>query len=260
MIAQHKAAPASAPGTRTILNAWWAAVQFLTRIPTPCIAWTEDTLARSVVFFPVVGLLLGAAAAGLDRLLTPHLPALLTALLTVGFCIAATGALHEDGLADCADAFGSQHSLERTLAILKDSRIGVYGAVALVVSLAARVLLIAAIPQARILPCLVVATTLSRWAILPLTRLPSANPGAGSGSAIAQRTSRTVHITGFFLMLLIAAFCLHRAAIVSVLAASLVVLACGAFFKQRLGGTTGDCFGATVQLVEIAVLFCGAWH
>ena len=80
-----------------------AAVQFLTRIPVPLIPYAEDTLARSVKFFPLVGLLIGALAALLNLLIAPHLPRLITAVILVIFLVTITGCFHEDGLADAAD-------------------------------------------------------------------------------------------------------------------------------------------------------------
>jgi adenosylcobinamide-GDP ribazoletransferase len=236
-----------------------AAVQFLTRIPTPAFAWQPDTLTRAVLFFPLVGLALGAATGGLNLLLAAHLPRTLAALIAVASLIALTGALHEDGLADCADAFGNQHPLDRTLAILHDSRIGTYGTVALIVSIGARVLLIASLPLGQSLAWIIAATTLSRWAILPLTLLPPANPGSGIGTRIARQTPRFVLILGTLFAIAIATAVLHRAILTPMLVSLAITAASAAFYRRRLGGTTGDCFGATAQLVEIGVLLCGAW-
>jgi adenosylcobinamide-GDP ribazoletransferase len=237
----------------------WAAVQFLTQIPTPTLAWDEATLVRALAFFPGVGLALGAAAGGINLLLLPHLPRSITALLTVALLVLVTGGLHEDGLADCADAFGSRHTKERTLAILHDSRIGAYGALALILSVGARILLIAALPAGRILPVLIAAVTLSRWSILPLAFLPSASPGSGQGTSIAGRISALIFTVGTAFAMAVTGCALRLEAIPTIFAASLVVSLSAAFYRRRIGGVTGDCFGATVQMVEIAVLLCGVW-
>ncbi len=237
----------------------WAAVQFLTRLPTPTLAWQQTTLSHALIFFPAVGLSLGAAAGGVSLLLRPHLPGGIVALLTVLFLILVTGGLHEDGLADCADAFGSHHGKERTLAILHDSRIGTYGALALILSIGSRILLLAALPSDRILPVLVAAVTLSRWSILPLSLLPPANPGTGQGATIAGRTSPLVFLLGTAFAMAVVGGALRVEAIPMVLGAATIVLLSAGFYRRRIGGTTGDCFGATVQLVELAVLLVGVW-
>jgi adenosylcobinamide-GDP ribazoletransferase len=246
--------------TRT--NPWHAllaAIQFLTRIPVPSIHYTTRTLADALPYFPLVGLALGALAGGLNTLLVAHLSRTLAALFVVMATILITGALHEDGLADCADAFGSRHSRQRTLEILHDSRIGTYGAVALTLSLAARVLLIAALPLGRVMPMLIAASVLSRWSSLPLTLLPPARPDGGQGMKVAQRTSHPGLIIATIFALAIVIYSLRVAAIAPVLAACITTALSAWFYYRRIGGTTGDCFGATNQLVEIAVLTCGAW-
>lgn len=236
-----------------------AAVQFLTRVPIPSIIFTEDTFPRSLMFFPLVGLALGALAGLLNRLLVPHLSRTLAGLAVVTFVVAVTGALHEDGLADCADAFGLRRTRERTIAILRDSRIGSFGAIAIAVSLLARVLLVSALPLAYAPHYLIAAFTLSRWSSLPLTLLPPARAEPGQGSQIAQKTSRFTLTAGTTLTMIIVFASLRRGAPIALLAASLVTVCSAIFYRRRLGGVTGDCFGATNQVVEIAVLACGAW-
>ena len=236
-----------------------AAVQFLTRIPVPAFAFDARTLPRAAAFFPLVGAALGAAAALTYRLLAAHLPPTLAAIAAVSLLVAITGALHEDALADCADAFGLPRTRERTLAILHDSAIGSFGACALVLSLAARIACVAALTGRQALPALVVAITLSRWSVLPLTILPSAT-GTGRGSTLARQVSIPAFAFATLATAIILCFSLRSAALLPTLAAIVVTAATGLYYRRRLGGTTGDCFGATVQLVEIAVLLVGVWH
>ena len=240
-----------------------AAVQFLTRIPVPAFAFDARTLPRAAAFFPLVGAALGAIAGFAYRLLAAHLPTTVAAIVATALLVALTGALHEDALADCADAFGLPRTRERMLAILHDSAIGSFGACALVLSLAARIACVASLPGARAVPVLIAALTLSRWAVLPLTLLPAATTG-GRGSTLARQVS-----PGAFAFATIAAgtilfFTLGTASVAPALAAMFVITGSALYFQHRLGGTTGDCFGATVQLVEITVLltavFRGAWH
>jgi adenosylcobinamide-GDP ribazoletransferase len=239
------------------------AFQFLTRIPTPQVPFAPDSLARAAAFFPAVGLALGAAAALLHRLLAPHLSRPLAALAVIAALVLATGALHEDGLADAADGFGGGRDRDQTLLILRDSRIGSYGALALILSVLARVLLLSSVPLRHVAASLIAAETLSRWSSLPLTLLPAARPQNdlqnGQGARLAQNVSRTTLLVGTLLAAAVSLFALRQAAIAPILLTAALVALGGRYFLRRLGGVTGDCFGAVIQLTEIAVLCCGAW-
>jgi adenosylcobinamide-GDP ribazoletransferase len=243
----------------TLLAPPLAAVQFLTRIPVPAFPFDERTLPRAAAWFPLVGTALGLAAALTQRLLTPHLPRSIVAIAVVALLVVLTGALHEDALADCADAFGLPRARERTLAILHDSAIGSFGAAALSLALFVRIALIAALPLTSVTSTLIAALTLGRWSVLPLSLLASATP-AGRGGSIARKVTTPTHVLGTLFTVAVLAFTLHRSAILPCVAALLVIALTAVFYHRRLGGTTGDCFGATIQLVEITVLLCGVWH
>ena len=237
------------------------AFQFLTRVPLPQFAYEPEALSRSAVFFPLVGLGIGAAAAVAFRGLRAHLPVPIAALFTVLFTVAATGALHEDGIADAADAFGGGWSREQVLAILKDSRIGTYGALALVFSILGRTLLIVALPTSQAVGYLIGAHVLSRWTILPLgCTLPSAREGTGQGVRLARQISVLSLCVGTVITLAVVTYFLHRAALALFPAGMAVTALSGAYYRRRIGGVTGDCFGATLQLTELAVYCVGAWR
>ena len=237
------------------------AIQFLTRIPLPTLPYDASSLARSVKFFPVVGALIGSLAAALHYLLAPHLPRLLAALFVLTFLILVTGAFHEDGLADCADAFGCTRDRNRILTIMHDSRIGTYGGVALTLSLLARLLLLASLPLDAVAPYLISAHILCRWTTLPLSHfLPAARPATeGQAARIASLTSTTSLILGTLFSFIAVIFLLRAGAIIPILSAILLTFLSALYYKKRLGGVTGDCFGATNQLAEIGVYLCGAW-
>jgi adenosylcobinamide-GDP ribazoletransferase len=241
------------------------AVEFLTRLRVPSGPYEQDSLARSVKFFPVVGLIIGLGSVLLYVLLARHLPLMIVALLVVAYLIAITGGLHEDGLADSADGFGGGWEREKVLAIMRDSRIGTYGAVALALSLFARVLLIASLPRTQAGAYLIVAPVLSRWTTLPLSfSLPPARDRTeeradGQGARIARLTTRGGLITGTLLMCVIVFALLGIRALFPVLASVGVTLGTALYYKHRIGGITGDCFGGTNQLAEIAVYLCGVW-
>jgi adenosylcobinamide-GDP ribazoletransferase len=248
---------------KTFRERWWellAAIQFLTRIPVPSVPYAEDTLARSVKFFPVVGLLVGGLAALLNFLIAPHLPRLVNALMLVIFLVAITGCFHEDALADTFDGFGGGWNRQQILTILKDSRIGSYGAAALALSLIARITLIASLPLSNVARYLIAAHVLCRWTTLPLSYfLAPARTEPSQGARLAKLTSRSSLIVGSVLTLAIAIAALGVHAFAPIVLSILFTYASGLYYNSRIQGVTGDCFGCTNQLAEMLVYVAGVW-
>lgn len=248
--------------------AWFdllTAVQFLTRLRLPSVPYEQDSLSRSLKFFPIVGLLIGSGSLLLYAVLAPHLPLPIVGLLVVVYLVLITGCMHEDGLADSADGFGGGWEQERVLAIMRDSRIGTYGATALVLSVLARVLLIAWLPRPEVGTYLIAAPVLGRWTTLPLSfylapaRERSKDHTDGQGARIARLTTRASLFIGSLLTLVIVSALLGARAIAPILISLMVTLGTALYYRHRIGGITGDCFGATNQLAEIAVYLCGVW-
>jgi adenosylcobinamide-GDP ribazoletransferase len=245
---------------RRLGNEIVVAFQFLTRIPTPSIAFEADSLSRATKFFPLVGLVVGSGAVALRKLLGLHLNRSLVALVVLIYLVLITGCLHEDGLADTADGFGGGQTREQILAIFRDSRIGSYGATALVLSLLARYLLLASLPLEHFAAYVISSQVLCRWSALPLSYfLPPAREQNGQGTRIAKLTSLASLIFGSVFGFTVVAIALRRSAAAPTLVAILAVGLSGWFYSRELGGVTGDCFGATSELTEIAVYFCGVW-
>jgi adenosylcobinamide-GDP ribazoletransferase len=245
---------------RRLGNEMIVAFQFLTRIPLPSIAYEDDSLSRSTKFFPLVGLVIGFGAVLLQKLLLFHLSRPLVALIVLIYLVMITGCLHEDGLADTADGFWGGRTRDQILAILKDSRIGSYGATALALSLLARYLLLASLPLKQFAAYVISSQVLCRWSALPLSYfLPPAREQDGQGARIARLTSLASLIFGSAFSFAVVAFALRWSAIAPALIAILIVALSGWVYARRIGGVTGDCFGATSQLTEIAVYFCGVW-
>jgi adenosylcobinamide-GDP ribazoletransferase len=237
------------------------AFQFLTRIPMHSARFGADALPRAIKFFPLVGLVVGSGAALLHRLLMPHLSRPLVAFVVLTYFVLITGCFHEDGLADTADGFGGGWNREQILVILKDSRIGSYGATALILSLLSRYLLLASLPLEHFAAYVISAHVLCRWSSLPLSYfLPAARESDSQGARIAHLTSLSSLTIGSFLSFAVVIFALRWAALAPIIAALLVTFSSGRFYYKRIGGVTGDCFGATNQLTEIAVYLCGEWH
>ena len=242
-----------------------SAIQFLTRIPVPSQPYEADSLLRSVKFFPLVGVIVGGGAALLHLLLVPHLPRLIAAFLVLLYLVLVTGCLHEDGLADTADGFGGGTNREQILLILRDSRIGSYGGVALTLSLLGRLLLLSSLPITQVAHYLIATHVLCRWTTLPLSyflpsaRAQSAQEVDGQGARIARLTSTGTLIGGTLFSFAVAGFLLGSHAIAPILSTAILTLLTGLYYKKRIGGVTGDCFGATNQLAEISAYLCGVW-
>jgi adenosylcobinamide-GDP ribazoletransferase len=237
------------------------AFQFLTRLPLGRLPYDPNALSRSAKFFPVVGFAIGLVGAQWYLWLGRHLPAAIAALLTVASFALVTGGLHEDGLADVADAFGGGWNREQILAILKDSRIGTFGALAIVISVGLRLLLLGSLPADRVALYVVSGQVLCRWTALPLGyALPAAREFSGQGARIARQISGGSLVIGTVITVAVVAYALRRALWSPLLSTLAVTFFTGLYYWRRIGGVTGDCFGATNQLAEIVVYLCGVWH
>ncbi len=236
------------------------AMQFMTRVPIRFRSLDPSRLNRASAWFPLVGLFVGGLGAVCYRIVVPHLGRPLTVLVVVLVMLIVTGGLHEDGLADCADAFGGGWTREDRLRILKDSRIGSFGAIAVVLSLGARILLLATLPAGTVLSYLVSAQVLARWTPLPLGAiLQPARGEEGQGGRIAGKTSWFAVALGTLLAMVVVCYFLQFSAWRPIAAVSAVATFSGMYYQRRIGGVTGDCMGATIQISEIAVYMCGAW-
>jgi len=236
------------------VNSLALAVLFLTRLPLrlkdePA----PDALARAMPLFPLVGAGIGLAIGALYWLAHQLLPTLPAALIAVAGGILLTGALHEDGLADCADGFGGGEDAADTLRIMRDSSIGAYGALALILSVSLRAAAMAGLDaSAKVAAALVAAHALSR-AFLPAA-MHFMPPASASGVAAAAGQPRAGEAgTALLAALLIALLALPLGATAAaVLAAGAAAAVCAAMARRKLGGHSGDVLGAMQQLGETA--------
>jgi adenosylcobinamide-GDP ribazoletransferase len=238
-----------------------AAWTCLTRLPWPlAVAAGPGAIGRAAWAFPIIGGLLGMLGGGAYWLaFKAGLPALVAAALALGVMIAATGALHEDGLADTADGLGGGRDRAHALAIMKESGIGAYGATALGLALILRAGALAALAPAAGLLALVAAAAFARAAAtVPMALLAPAR--ADGYGAAAGRAPLPAMIAALALALAIAAgaVALGAAPILSALiGAALAFVAAGALMAlawRKLGGVTGDVLGAVAVASETAVL------
>lgn len=231
---------------RTFLRA----VSFLTILP---VGGDNVPPGRSAIFFPLVGAMLGAAGAALFIAASFVLPPSLAALITVAFWTLISGVLHEDGLADVADAMRAGRTREKMLAILKDSRIGTYGAVAIVLSIVVRWQALEHVPSARVFLVCVIAQAVPRSAMVALAWL---SRPSGEGLGLAFSASLTTISAVIVIAQGIAASMLlgWRAGLLILAGAYLIVRGARTYFYKRIGGVNGDCLGATEQLLEMFIL------
>ena len=232
------------------------AVALLTRIPVPQPPdVTPDRMARAQRAFPLVGAIVGLATGLVDRcLLAIGIPELAAAAVALGAGALLTGALHEDGLADVGDGFGGGRDREKKLAIMRDSRIGAYGVLVLLVSFVAKCSALASLPIAEIIPALIVAHALARAAIPVVTaNMPFAREDGLGRSAGRPEPASAVIAT--VIAVVVALLCLpFGIALLAVLVTAAVAAAMAMLAWRQIGGVTGDVFGAIEQTAETAVL------
>ncbi|EKE45868.1 cobalamin 5'-phosphate synthase [Oceaniovalibus guishaninsula JLT2003] len=228
------------------------AIALLTRLPLRA---DHARGADAAWAWPLAGLVPGLAAGGAILLAgAAGLAPGIGAALALAASVITTGALHEDGLADCADGFWGGFTRDRRLAIMRDSRVGTYGLIALILSLLLRWACLAALIGAGAgIASVLAAALLSRAAMPPVARLlPHARTDGLSVSV--RRPGATTALLAVLVALAAALLLTGGAAIPATLAAALAALAVGAVARAKIGGQTGDVLGATQQCAEMAVL------
>lgn len=239
---------------------FWNALRFLTVIPAPDIDRVEDDwLIRAAKYFPLIGIIVGGVSAGVLLLAGEIWSGLLPPLLAVGVGTVLTGALHEDGLADTADGFGGGRSRDTRLAIMKDSRIGTYGALALGFSVALRVAALVALPPWVGAAALIAAHAGGRFAAAAvMSLLPYAGDPAATKLTYTEASLRRSEIVLAVIFVLVAALPLARTGVLVALIGLSLGAALVASFAGRaqrlIGGYTGDVLGAAEQLFEVGFL------
>jgi adenosylcobinamide-GDP ribazoletransferase len=273
----------------TALRHFLLALQFFTRIPVTgrladWVGFSQAMLRASAAYFPAVGVVIGGLVVLLTAALMHYLPAtyapLVAAALGTTCSVWLTGAFHEDGLADVADGLGGSYERERALIIMKDSRVGAFGAIAVVLALLSKVALLALLGSVGTLwmcMALMAAHVVSRtWPLLIIKWLPHVGDEAGSKSkpladqistsslavallwcagalALSACIAASV-LSGYDSLTLVMAQMLTVLKVLAFggLASALIFVYLLRLFSRRLQGFTGDCLGTTQQLCEIA--------
>jgi adenosylcobinamide-GDP ribazoletransferase len=235
------------------VNSFFAALQFLTLFPWPKRAVrSADEIGRGTIFFPVIGLLLGLILVLVDSLLEPFAsPGLLSVVLVTLLALLTRG-LHLDGLGDTFDGLGAGGDRDRMLRIMDDSHTGAFGLIAILLLLFLKIHALESFDSGR-WRALLAAPVLARWAMVLLGyRSKAAKPGLGS-NLIDHLKTKHVLIATFITLLLVAAI-LQGRGIALMIWIAVFSLASKEYFHRRLGGMTGDTFGAVGELSETSVL------
>lgn len=252
---------------------FFIALQFFTRLPIPAwVGFEASWLQHASRYFPLVGCVVAAIAAAVYVVAALVLPAPVAAVLSTAGSIYLTGAFHEDGFADTCDGLGGGLTPERVLEIMKDSRIGAYGAIGIVCMLAAKLSALAMLPPRIAVGALFLAHPLSRLAAASLIWKLDYVRGEGKAKPLAQQMTSAEFAIALLSALLPVPVLLGSgwiafdAVLGALLAALLAALWLGRKLHKRLGGYTGDCLGAVQQVAEVfiyiavlATLGHGAW-
>ncbi len=229
------------------------AFNLLTTLPVRAPAdWHEGDSGRAAGWYPLVGLALGALVATAYTLLGLHFSPLVTGALTLTLWIALTGGLHLDGLADCCDGLLHASNPERRLEIMKDSRMGAFGGMGLILALMMKGSALASLPTEQAVPVILLAATLGRWFIILAGFQPLARPG-GMGADFSSGLKKSALFWGGLIPLALAIF-LGVQGILALGITSLGVFFILRFARARIGGVTGDVFGLVVEAAEIITL------
>ena len=240
---------------RRELEYFFGAVRFFTRLPVP--AWvghSSEALNRSARYFPAVGLLIGGIGTLVYLGAALLWPQAVAVLLSMAATIYATGAFHEDGLSDTVDGLGGGWEKLRILEIMKDSRVGSYGVVAMVLALLGKFVLLSSLAPALIPFALLAGHALSRFCttVLLATMDYVREDLLSKAKPLATRLSPGAMLVALSFVLMALAMLPLEQAIFGCVLAALATFWLAAKFKRWLGGYTGDCLGATQQLSEIA--------
>ncbi len=229
------------------------AVQYFTRIRVP--AWVghaPEQLTGAVRYFPAIGLIVGASGAAVMWLAALVLPAPLPAILSTVITVLMTGAIHEDGLADTCDGLGAGTTRERALEIMKDPRIGVFGAIALMLMLSLKIATLSLLPLWTALRALVAVHAFSRFcAVLVIFagRYVGSAERSRSAPVVERMRIGDVFVAALFGLPALALFGLRAIGAVIVVLALVGLLT--RWCVRRIGGYTGDTLGATQQVAEV---------
>lgn len=229
---------------------------YMTRLPVgKGYVYRSYDLPRSAVYFPIVGLLIGLMGGLVLLSAEPFFPPVVAVLLCMGATVALTGALHEDGLADAMDGLLGGQEPQRRLEIMRDSRLGSYGAVALWFSLTAKAFVLMSLLEEGVLKtvaALIVANGLGRASTVALLfSHPYVRSDQSKASPFGNAVTLKEAVLAIISPVLLSFVFLGNRSLLTLIFAAAATWAAGKYFQKQIGGITGDCLGAANQLVEL---------
>ena len=232
------------------------ALQFLTIIKlSRNLDMMEESLGHSMSYFPVVGLFIGLILVSARWMLFFVLPSSVVDILVIAVLVVLTGALHLDGFADTVDGLAGRGDREKTLAIMRDSRIGAFAVVGIALLLLLKTTALTSLPLLMKDKALLLMPVLGRWATVPLAAFfPYARGGPGTALAFTRFAGIRELSIASVIALAVAVGLLQFKGLIIFMAVMMVSLLFGFFFKARIGGVTGDIMGAACEVSEVVVL------
>ncbi len=232
------------------------AMGFLTIYPLRASdTWTPETLGNSMVYYPVVGLLIGIALWFLYLMLSTLFPSSVAIVLLLGGLVFMTGGLHLDGLADTIDGLSGGYNREETLNIFKDPHVGAMAVIGVVIMLLLKYASLNVLPEEAMLSVLVLMGVLSRYSMVQLAYLsPYARAEGGLGEPFVQGIKQEHFVTAVLVTVGVALVFGGIRGVMIWMLVSLATLSYRTYFRKRLSGITGDILGAVNEINEALVL------
>lgn len=233
------------------------ALQFLTVLPIKITSEiAEEDFGGSLLYFPVVGMLIGIVPAGMVLLLG-FLPNFVLSVLILIISIVITGGIHLDGFADTCDGFCGQWPKEKILEIMRDSRIGTMGVVGVICLLLLKFTLIVSIPENVLWKLLIMMAVFARWSQVLACCASDYARGEGKAKCFVEHARKPALLVGSIFTVFLFLLSMRFKGIVLFVPSFAVVFLFINYAKRKIGGMTGDTIGATSEIAEIAVLFFG---
>jgi len=232
-----------------------AALRFLTIIPLPGRREVSpEEVGRSIVYFPLVGLIIGLILVGLNWLMGLFLPSALVDVLLVVSLVAISGAFHLDGFVDTCDGMAGHKTVEERWRVMGDSRVGAFGIIGVCCLLLVKYVSLSNVPESWLVETLVLMPVVSRWAMVyAVFAYPYAKP-SGLGKAFKQGASWPRFVIATVITLVVAVILAQLTGFIIMLAVWVIVVAMAAYLKGKFGGLTGDTYGAINEVAEVCLL------
>ena len=235
-------------------NRYFVAQTFMTRLPSPVkLQWSEAELASSTPWFVAVGTVVGIIAAIVWQIGFHMWSQEIAALFAITASVLATGAFHEDGLADSADGIGGAFEIEKKLTIMRDSRIGTYGSVALILTIITKFSAISLLDPGTAAGIIVGAHMLGRWTSVPLIKFNDYVREQGTGKPFASMVTTNNVICSSVAALVLSVMCFGSMTVIVLPVVLTGLWLAQRYVRRKLGGITGDVLGAVNSLTELLV-------